>query len=84
MVALIILQPEMVLKVLRGHISGGEYGFMRPSRRKPSYSLVRRSMQRATPMILRAVEQVHQRAVQTHSSADRRQTDAPRGSMWLG
>jgi putative nucleotidyltransferase with HDIG domain len=43
--------------------------------------LVSRSIQRATPMILRAVEQVHQRAAQTHSSADRRrQTNAPRGS----
>ena len=43
--------------------------------------LVSRSIQRATPMILCAVEQVHQRAA--HSSADPRQTDAPRGSMWL-
>jgi hypothetical protein len=45
--------------------------------------LVSRSIQRATPMILCAVEQVHQRAAQTRSSADRRQTGAPRGSMWL-
>jgi putative nucleotidyltransferase with HDIG domain len=45
--------------------------------------LVSRSIQRATPMILRAVEQVHQRATQTHSSADRRQTDALCGSMQL-
>ena len=33
--------------------------------------LVSRSIQRATPMILRAVEQVRQRAAQTHSFADR-------------
>ena len=46
--------------------------------------LVSRFIQRATPMILRAVEQVRQRAAQDpHSSADRRQTDAPSGSMWL-
>ena len=44
--------------------------------------MVSRSIQRATPMILRAVEQVHQRTAQTTCSADRRQTDAPRGSMW--
>ncbi len=45
--------------------------------------LVSRSIQRATPMILRAVGQVHQRAAQTHSSANRWQADASRGSMWL-
>ena len=45
--------------------------------------LVSRSIQRATPMILCAVEQVHQRAAQTTCSADRRPTGAPRGSMWL-
>lgn len=39
MVALIVLQPEMALKVLRGQVSGGPYGSMRPSRRRPDYSL---------------------------------------------
>jgi hypothetical protein len=39
MVALIALQPEMVLKVLQGHISGGDYGLLRPSRRKLENSL---------------------------------------------
>jgi hypothetical protein len=53
-----------------------------PDRYGPGH-LVSRSIQRATPMIRRAVEQVHQRAARPHSSADRRQTDAPRGSMWL-
>jgi len=46
--------------------------------------LVSRSIQRTTPMIFRAVEQVHQEpSPRPHNSADRRQTDALRGSMWL-
>jgi len=45
---------------------------------------VSRSIQRATPMILRAVQQVQQRAAQIASSADRRLTDdAPCGPAWL-
>jgi hypothetical protein len=38
--------------------------------------LVSRSIQRATPMILRAVEQVQDRAAEPHSPADRKRTDA--------
>ncbi len=38
--------------------------------------LVSRSIQRATPMILRAIEQVQDRAAEPHSSADRKRTDA--------
>ncbi|HEX2824674.1 MAG TPA: hypothetical protein VHO07_31610 [Streptosporangiaceae bacterium] len=34
--------------------------------------LVSRSIQRATPMILRAVEHVHDRTAQAHSSADQK------------
>jgi hypothetical protein len=45
--------------------------------------LVSRSIQRATPMILRAVEQSITELPRRHSFANRRQTDAPRGSMWL-
>jgi len=37
---------------------------------------VSRSIQRATPMILRAVEQVQDRAAEPHSPADRKRTDA--------
>ena len=45
--------------------------------------LVSRSIQRATPMILRAVERSKIGLPGPHSAADRRQTGAPRGSMWL-
>ena len=37
--------------------------------------LVSRSIQRATPIILRAVEQVHDRTAQAHNSADRKEED---------
>ena len=44
--------------------------------------LVSRSIQHATPMILRAVSRSINEPPRPHSSADRRQTEAPRGSMW--
>jgi hypothetical protein len=40
--------------------------------------LVSRSIRRATPMIIRAVEQVRDKSARTHSSADRKKTSYPK------
>ena len=45
--------------------------------------LVSRSIRRATPMIMRAVEQVQDRATQTHSSADWKRGMPGRSWSWL-
>jgi hypothetical protein len=46
--------------------------------------LVSRSIQHATLMILRAVEQVEERAARTHSFADQKREESKRSWSWLG